>query len=81
MSLLDDLREEIAEQEADSECDSAWTAELLRRAAAEIERLQVIRAKLQRVRDWLKSAANSEGDMVDEIDNVLEAAETTGDES
>jgi len=40
MTLLDDLREEAAEQEADRECDSAWTAELVRAAIAELERLE-----------------------------------------
>ena len=40
MTLLDDLQEEATEQEADGDCDTAWTAELLRKAKLEIERLQ-----------------------------------------
>ena len=40
MTLLDDLHEEAIAQEADEFCDTAWTAELLRRAKAEVERLQ-----------------------------------------
>lgn len=40
----------------------------LRLAADEIERLE---AKLRRVRDWIKFAANSENGIVAEIDETL----------
>ena len=42
MNLLDDLREEAAEHEAGNVCYSAYTADLLRQAITEIERLQAI---------------------------------------
>ncbi len=54
--------------------------------AAGVEGNTLFRAELQRVRDWLKFAANSEGGIVAEIDEVLrihtrceaEAAEAAG---
>lgn len=45
--------------------------ELLDRAAALLRRAGRLEAKLQRVRDALKSMANSEGGLVDEIDAAL----------
>ena len=57
--------------------DSTVIGELVRRCQAyeaRIETAEAIVAKLQRVRDWLKHAANAEGDIVDEIDSVLDAA-------
>ena len=37
-----------------------------------------LRDKLQRLRDWLKFAANSESGVVDEIDKLLEASKAAG---
>jgi hypothetical protein len=45
---------------------------ICRDAIAEIERLQ---AKLSRVRDWIKFAANAEGGIAAEIDDAAEAKE------
>lgn len=58
--------------------DREEAVEAGRELVAEMERLrekcQHLAAELQRVRDWLKCAANSEGGIVAEIEWVLQEA-------
>lgn len=60
----------IGTERFDAETVAAARAELsaLRRERDEMA------AKLRRVRDWIKYAANSEGGIVEEIDSLLDTA-------
>lgn len=45
--------------------------ELMRKIAEKDKEIERLQAKLRRVRDWIKSAANSENGIVAEIDDTL----------
>ena len=64
--------QEILSEWADPETGGTMPPEVRQAALSVLRSLGDAEAKLQRVRDWLKYAANSEGGIVAEIDAAIE---------